>query len=283
MSEDKSSEPGDKSWIEKIAQAFSLEPKTRDDLLELLKVAQQNEVIDAEALSIIEGAMQVADMQAREVMVPRTQMVVVKANSSLSESLPQIIQSGHSRFPLIGETLDEVQGILLAKDLLRLALDKNLDEIDLQSLGRPATVVPESKRLNVLLKEFREQRNHMAIVIDEYGGVAGLITIEDVLEEIVGEIEDEFDTQIDPYIRKLADNDFVIKALTPIDDFNEEFDAKLSDEEFDTIGGLVTQNFGYVPQRNEIATIGNYDFKVLNADNRRIHLLRMSVDTDSGD
>lgn len=277
MNEDQTMEPDDRSWLEKIAHAFSSEPKSRKDLLEILKVAENNDVIDPDALSIIDGAMQVSEMQVREIMVPRTQMTVIKAELPLSEILPQIITTAHSRYPVIGETTDEVLGILLAKDLLPQILENDADEFDITPLLRPATVVPESKRLNVLLREFRENRNHMAIVIDEYGGVGGLVTIEDVLEEIVGEIEDEHDVEPDTYIKKLADNDFIVKALTPIVDFNNSFNAKFSDEEFDTIGGIILQQFGHLPRRNEVVSVEGFQFKVLNADSRQVHLLRMSA------
>jgi magnesium and cobalt transporter len=281
MSEDRPSiDPGQNTWIEKLAHLFSFEPKTRGDLIDALKVAEQNEVIDHDALSIIDGAMNVAEMQVREVMIPRTQMTVIKAEQSLTEFLPQVVKTSHSRYPVIGENHDEVMGILLVKDLLPQILEPN-EDFDLRSLLRPATVVPESKRLNVLLREFRENRNHMAIVIDEYGGVAGLITIEDVLEEIVGEIEDEYDTEPDRYINVLGDNDFIVKALTPIDEFNDQFKTDFSDEEFDTIGGLILQDFGHLPQRNEVAQINGYNFKVINADNRQIHLLRVSGETET--
>lgn len=282
MTEEQSLDTSDKSWLEKIAQAFSGEPKTRGDLLEILKVAEQNKIIDSEAQSIIEGALEVSGQQAREVMIPRPQMVVLKAECSPEEILSKVIQAGHSRFPVVGESNDEVLGILLAKDLLPLALKTNLEDFDLMELIRPATFVPESKRLNVLLKEFRERRKHMAIVIDEYGGVSGLITIEDVLEEIVGEIEDEYDVETDAPIKKLAANDFIIKALTPIEDFNEFFDTKLNEDEFDTIGGLIMSQFGHVPKRNECIEIDNFNFKVLTADKRRVHLLRMNfIETDA--
>jgi magnesium and cobalt transporter len=276
MSDDKSGqESNDKSWIEKIALAFSTEPKTRADLGEILSIARDNEVIDDDAHEIIEGAMKVAEMQARDIMVQRPQMEVIKADASLQEILPQIIHSAHSRYPVIGEKPDDVLGILLAKDLLTQVLEPDLEHFNVASLLRPAIAVPESKRLNVLLREFRENRNHMAIVIDEYGCVAGLVTIEDVLEEIVGEIEDETDQEADSFIRKLGDGDYLVKALTPIDDFNDSFGADFSDDEFDTIGGLVMQQFGYLPGDNEITTLEGYEFKVVNADQRKINSLHV--------
>lgn len=219
--------------------------------------------------------MQVSGMQARDIMVPRPQMAVIKAASGLDEILPQIIRSKHSRYPVIGESPDDVLGILLAKDLLPQILKANCDDFDVRRLLRQSVVVPESKRLNVLLREFRENRNHMAIVIDEYGGVAGLVTIEDVLEEIVGEIEDETDEAEDQFIRRTGEDDFVVRALTPIDAFNEYFDAEFSDEEFDTIGGLVMHAFGYMPARNEVTHIDGFEFQVINADQRKIHSLRL--------
>ncbi len=276
MSEDRTgSENGERSWIDKITLLFSSEPRNRDDLEDVLTVAAENEVIDEDARSIMEGAMQVSDMQARDIMIPRAQMVVIKADNSLEEILPQIISSAHSRYPVVGESTDDVMGMLLAKDLLPQILQSDTEAFDIQDLLRPTMVVPESKRLNVLLREFRENRNHMAIVIDEYGGVAGLVTIEDVLEEIVGEIEDETDAAVDPFIRKISTDDFFIKALTPIDEFNRYFDAGFSDEEFDTIGGLVIQAFGHMPARNETTVVGDFEFKVINADQRKIHSLRM--------
>lgn len=276
MSEDHSdSDSGEKSWLEKIGQLFSSEPRNRNDLEDVLAVAAENELIDEDARSIMEGAMQVSDMQARDIMIPRPQMVVIKAESTLEKILPQIIRAAHSRYPVIGESSDDIQGILLAKDLLPQILNNNHSGFKIESLLRPTVVVPESKRLNVLLREFRENRNHMAIVIDEYGGVAGLVTIEDVLEEIVGEIEDETDAEADSFIRRISDDDFFIKALTPIDDFNEYFESKFSDEEFDTIGGLVIQALGHMPTRNEVAIIADFEFKVINADQRKIHSLRM--------
>lgn len=276
MSEDQSpSESGEKSWLDKIGQLFSREPRTRGDLEDVLAVAAENEVIDDDARSIIEGAMQVSDMQARDIMIPRPQMVLIKAESTLEEILPQIIRAAHSRYPVIGESADDIRGILLAKDLLPQILNSDHSNFKIESLLRPTVVVPESKRLNVLLREFRENRNHMAIVIDEYGGVAGLVTIEDVLEEIVGEIEDETDAEADRFIRRISDEDFFVKALTPIDEFNEYFSTDFSDEEFDTIGGLVIHALGHMPTRNETTVINKFEFKVINADQRKIHSLRM--------
>ena len=269
------SDSSEKSWLERIGQLFSSEPYNQKDLLDVLGVAAENEVIDEDALSIMEGAMQVADMQVRDIMIPRAQMVVIKAECSLENILPQITRSAHSRYPVIGESPDDIMGILLAKDLLPQILSNDHSDFKIESLLRPTVVVPESKRLNVLLREFREKRTHMAIVIDEYGGVAGLVTIEDVLEEIVGEIEDETDAEADRFIRKISDADYFIKALTPIDDFNDYFETTFSDEEFDTIGGLVMQALGHMPTRNEVAVIDKFEFKVINADQRKIHSLRM--------
>jgi magnesium and cobalt transporter len=276
MSEDRAgSDNGERSWIDKITLLFSSEPRNRDDLEDVLTVAAENEVIDEDARSIMEGAMQVSDMQTRDIMIPRAQMVVIKSDNTLEEILPQIIRSAHSRYPVVGESTDDVLGILLAKDLLPQILESDNNEFDIKDLLRPTMVVPESKRLNVLLREFRENRNHMAIVIDEYGGVAGLVTIEDVLEEIVGEIEDETDAAVDPYIRSISADDFFIKALTPIEEFNRYFTTDFSDEEFDTIGGLVIHAFGHMPARNETTEVGDFEFKVINADQRKIHSLRV--------
>ncbi|MEM1144115.1 MAG: transporter associated domain-containing protein [Pseudomonadota bacterium] len=265
----------EKSFLGWIAQAFSSEPRSREDLQGILSLAVENDIIDEDAHSIIEGAMQVSGMQARDIMVPRTQMVCIKAESDLNEILPEIIRSKHSRYPVIGESPDDVLGILLAKDLLPQILMEDNSEFDIRQSLRQSVVVPESKRLNVLLREFRENRNHMAIVIDEYGGVAGLVTIEDVLEEIVGEIEDETDETEDQFIRRIADDDFFVKALTPIEDFNRYFDVAISHDEFDTIGGVVMHAFGHVPTRNEVTRVDGFEFKVINADQRKIHSLRL--------
>jgi len=275
MSEDRSSNE-QKSWFNRLTQAFAHEPKNRKELLEVLREAHQNKLLDSEALAIVEGAIQVADLQVRDIMVPRSQMMSIKANQSPKEFLPAIIEAAHSRYPVVGESLDDVVGILLAKDLLPLILSGEQPNFNIKDLLRPATFVPESKRLNVLLREFRANHNHMAVVIDEYGGVAGLVTIEDVLEQIVGDIEDEHDVEEDSYVKPLPSGDFLVKALTPIDCFNEAFDTTFSDDEFDTVGGLVMSAFGHLPKRNEVTEIGEFRFRVLNADSRRIHLLRLT-------
>lgn len=278
MSEDRSgSYTADRSWIDKIALLFSSEPRSRRDLEDVLTLAVENEVIDQDARNIMEGAMQVSDMQARDIMIPRAQMVFIKADGRLEEILPQIIDASHSRYPVIGDSPDTILGILLAKDLLPQILHPDNGNFSIEKLLRPAMVVPESKRLNVLLREFRENRNHMAIVIDEYGGVAGLVTIEDVLEEIVGEIEDETDTQADRYIHMVDANEFLVKALTPIEEFNAYFECNFSDEDFDTIGGLVIQAFGHMPTRNEETTIDGFKFEVIKADQRKIYTLRLRL------
>ncbi len=266
-----------RSWFGRLAQAFADEPRTQEDLLYLLRESVEDNVLSLEALGIIEGAMQVAEMQVRDVMVPRSQMVVVQVEQSPRDFLPLIISSAHSRFPVIGESPDEVLGILLAKELLPLILEENNDNFDIRNALRPVTVIPESKRLNTLLQEFRATRNHMAVVVDEYGGIAGLITIEDVLEQIVGEIEDETDIDDDDgNIRLFDDNGYIVKALTPIEDFNEYFDVGLPDDDFDTIGGLVTQRFGHLPRKDESVELDEFTIKVLSADNRRIRLLQVS-------
>ena len=276
MSEEGSSSEHPKSWLERLSQAFSGEPNTRDELLELLRSAQQRNLLDIEALSIIEGALNVSDMQVREIMVPRSQVVMVRLDTPPEEFLPVIIESGHSRFPVVGENPDDVVGILLAKDLLPLALAERSGRYNLKDLLRPCTAIPESKRLNVLLQEFRATRNHLAVVYDEYGGVSGIVTIEDVLEQIVGEIEDEFDFEEEDFIKKHDESNYIVKALTPIEEFNAVFDAGFSEEEFDTIGGYVTRFFGHLPKRDERIDIDGFHFKVLNADSRRIRLLQLT-------
>ena len=226
--------------------------------------------------------MQMSKMQVRDIMIPRPQMATVKADQSAAEFMQTITETAHSRFPVMGENPDEIVGILLAKDLLPLAFDSKIEETDIQSILRKPVFVPESKRLSVLLNEFRTNRNHMAIVLDEYGGVAGLVTIEDVLEQIVGEIEDETDIEEDDSnIRTFADQGFIVKALTPVDDFNEHFETTFSEDEFDTIGGIITKKLGHLPCKDEELVIGELKFRILAADNRRIRLIQVSQDTAS--
>jgi magnesium and cobalt transporter len=241
----------------------------------IIRDAAERSLLDAEALSIIDGAMAVSEMQARDIMIPRSQVVFVPDDAAPRDFLPLVIDSQHSRFPVLDEEADDVKGILHAKDLLPLLLSGKVDQFKLRDHMRPAPIIPESKRLNVLLTEFRENRNHMAIVVDEYGGVAGVVTIEDVLEQIVGEIEDEHDVHDDSLIKQLDASAWSVKAVTPIEDFNERFGTQFSDEEFDTIGGIITQRFGHVPQREETITVGRLRFRVLNADSRRIRLLHV--------
>ena len=269
-------ETDDRSWLDRLTQMVTGTPYTRSDLEGLLKLAAENEVIDQDARTIMEGALLVGYMQARDAMIPRAQMVVIRDSATLQEVLPQIIHSGHSRYPVVGDSTDDVKGILLAKDLLPFALEPE-GSFEIAALMRAAVIVPESKRLNVLLREFRQQRNHMAIVIDEYGGVAGLVTIEDVLEEIVGEIEDETDADDEVQIRKLTESTFFVQALTPIEDFNEAFGSTFSDEEFDTIGGLILNAFGRLPNRNETTHLEGFEFKVINSDQRKLNSLRVTI------
>ncbi|MEX0914597.1 MAG: transporter associated domain-containing protein [Wenzhouxiangellaceae bacterium] len=267
---------GGKTWLERLGRMFGADPRSRDDLLDLLHEASERGLIEAETLKMIEGALEVDELQVRDAMIPRSQMVVIHKGDTLDEILPVIIESGHSRFPVVGEDKDEIQGILLAKDLLQLVA-RDSAEIKLADLIRDPVIIPDSKRLNVLLHEFRLSRNHMAIVVDEYGGVAGLITIEDVLEEIVGDIGDEHDADTVEDIQTLDDGRYLVQALTTIDDFNEAFGSEFSDEEFDTIGGLVVSEFGRVPEVDEQIELAGWRFQVTAADDRRLHA--MEVDT----
>ena len=265
-----------RSWLERLGQALQGELKDRDQLVEVLHEAQRNAIIDYDALTMIEGVIGVSEMQVRDIMIPRAQMVVVERDADLKVILQTVVESAHSRFPAVGENRDEVIGILLAKDLLPYFLDGEDNRFNLRDILRPAVFIPESKRLNVLLKEFRASRNHIAIVVDEYGGVAGMVTIEDVLEQIVGEIEDEHDVEEDAYIFEHRNEEYTVKAITPIEDFNDYFQTNFSDEEFDTIGGLVMNGFGHMPKRGEKLDLGDFHFKVLRASNRQIYLLQVS-------
>jgi magnesium and cobalt transporter len=267
---------GNRSWLERLSQALLREPQDREQLVELLRDAEQRNLLDAQALAMIEGVLQISEMQVRDIIIPRAHMIAVEEDHSLQEFLPAVIESGHSRFPVVGENRDEVVGILLAKDLLRYT-NATQQKFNIRDLLRQALFVPESMHLDKLLQEFRRTHNHMAIVVDEYGGVAGLVTIEDVLEQIVGEIEDEYDIDDEAFIKKLSEKQYTLKALTPIEEFNQYFNAQLDDNEFDTIGGLVMHAFGHLPKRGEITEIENFRFKVLHSDNRRIRLLRMTL------
>lgn len=283
MNDNKSSNTSTKApkknkWFSKISERLSTDPQSLTDIMEILRDAEIRNVIDADALSIIEGATQVTDMQVREVMIPRPQMITVKANQDPDEYISSIIESAHSRFPVMGESSDDITGILLAKDLLPLALKGNLKKGDVAELLRPATIIPESKRLNQLLKEFKQTRNHMAIVVDEYGGIAGLVTIEDILEQIVGEIDDEHDIDDEAMIKRLSNGEFNVKALTPIEEFNTYFKVKLPEHEFDTIGGLALKQFGRLPRRGDKTKLYDFTITVLNADNRTIRLLKIEKD-----
>ena len=277
MTDDQSSiDPRPKSWIDKIAQVFSDEPTDTNSLLDLLRNAAQDQLLDSQALSMIEGALQVSSMQVKDIMIPRSQVVSVPADASSDEIVKLVSQSSHSRLPVLGENVDDVKGILLAKDLLQIAIDNQNDTFEIPQIIRRANFVSEDKRLNVLLKEFRETRQHMAIVIDEYGSMCGIVTIEDVLEQIVGDIEDETDVDDENYIKEFDAENHIVKALTPVSEFNEYFKTNLSDEEFSTIGGLVLQEFGRIPERGEKTSIGHFRVTVVNADSRQIKLIKVS-------
>lgn len=271
-----SSQPHQKSLIERISHFLSGEPQDQDDLLEILRESQEKHLLDSDALSMMEGVMQVAEMRVRDIMIPRSQMVVVPKDAELETIFPLVVEFAHSRFPVIEEDRSKVVGILLAKDLLAHALhDKTLK---VENIMRPTCVVPESKRLNVLLKEFRTERNHMAIVVDEYGNASGLVTIEDVLEQIVGKIEDEHDDdEGQEFISQRSEREFIVNALTPIADFNEYFSASFEDNEYDTIGGLIVQQIEHFPKKGEKIELGDFHFEVLRADNRRVHLLKLKI------
>lgn len=278
MSNDSSLNGSTRTWLDRISQVLSSEPQDREELIRLLRGAEKRNLIDVEALAMIEGALQVGEMQVRDIMIPRAQMVVVQEDVPPEEFVAEVIESGHSRFPVIGDSRDEVRGILLAKDLLAyFAKDtsETRDSFDFDDAMRPAVFIPESKRLNVLLKEFRQSRNHMAIVVDEYGGVAGLVTIEDVLEQIVGEIDDEHDYEEDENIKRHRDDRYTVKARTTIEEFDAVFGTKLESPAYETVGGLVLHELGHLPHRGEEFEFQGLEFKVLRADRRRIRLLRV--------
>ena len=257
------------------------EPPNREGLIEILRNAENRNLLDADALLMIEGALHVSETHVRDIMVPRVQMIIIDNNAKPEEILKSVVESGHSRFPVIGDSSDEIEGILLAKDLLNYYADPDKN-FDIKDVMRPTVFIPESKRLNVLLREFRMSRNHMAIVVDEYNGVAGLVTIEDVIEEIIGEIEDEHDREDNEININTHDNNrYTVKALTPISEFNEFFNTEIPDNEYDTVGGFVINTFGYLPKRGEIIDFERFNIKILRADKRRVHLI-LFTQIDSG-
>jgi magnesium and cobalt transporter len=271
------------NWLIALKNRFF---KVKDELAQLLqhlRDAQRKGVINLDALMMIEGVFQVSEMQVRDIMVPRSHLVVIQEDLGVEDMLAIVANSGHSRFPVVDESLDEVVGILLAKDLTHYHDEKSRETFELKDILRPAVFVPESKRLNVLLKDFRESRNHMAMVIDEYGGVAGLVTIEDVLEQIVGEIDDEHDAADVTNIRRSGFQRYSVRGLTPLDEFNQYFDSKLIHEKFETIAGLVTHELGHLPVRGEEVTIDSFHFKIISANSRRINNMQVSLLSENND
>lgn len=269
-----------KSFVDKIIQAFTGEPKSKDELVDVINDAEDRELIKPETKQMIEGVLEVSEMRVRDIMIPRSQIVSLDINQNLEEFLPIILESAHSRFPVVNEDIDHIEGILLAKDLLAFGFGKDFERCTLKELIRPAILVPESKKVEPLLKEFRSKRYHMAIVVDEYGGVSGVVTIEDILELIVGEIEDETDDEIEEEIKHLAGNVYQVKALTDLEDFDEYFNCTFDEADADTIGGIVLQQFGHMPKRGEEVSLGKWSFKVVSADTRRLQMLQVSVPQD---
>jgi magnesium and cobalt transporter len=271
-----------RAWLLGLRKALCVYPKDRHELTVLLHELEQRDLIHPEALAMIEGALLMAEIKVRDIMVPRAQMVMVEADAELDELLPTVIESGHSRFPVLDPKRDQVVGVLLAKDLLSHLAKPTGTRFDLREVLRPPVFIPESKRLQILLREFRGSRNHMAVVVDEYAQVAGLVTIEDVIEQIVGEISDEHDTDEEGYIKKHRDDRYTVKARTPIDEFNRYFKTGFPVEEYDTIGGFLLQAIGHMPARGEAIKLGGLRFTVLRADPRRIHLLRVTRRPERG-
>jgi magnesium and cobalt transporter len=265
--------PAHRTWWDRLGHMFSGEPRNRNELLEELRAAQTNGLLSVDTLTMVEGAIKVTELSVDDVMVPRAQIVMLAVESPLTDILAAVVESGHSRFPVHGEDKDEILGILLAKDVLKFFGAP--EHFDIRAILRPAVLIPESMRLNVLLAEFRLTRNHMALVVDEYGGVAGLITIEDVLEQIVGEIDDEHDEEEPELVHEQPGGDLLVSALTPIADFNEHTGADFSDEEYDTVGGMVTSEFGHLPEAGEEVAIGTFLFHVTEADDRRVQQFRV--------
>ena len=264
-----------KSWLDRIASIFSAEPQDISDLQDIISEAQARNLIDADTKSMLDGVLDVSSMRARDIMVPRSQMATIDIDDSVADMLPILMENNHSRYPVVNEDKDHIEGILLVKDLLQYALDPNVNDWHLRDLLRPAVIIPESKRVDALLKEFRQKRYHMAVVVDEYGGVSGLVTIEDILEQIVGEIEDEHDDEEENDIKKMASRVFQVSALTPLDEFNESFNTTFDEEDADTIGGIVLHAFGHMPAKGESIELEGLTFKVSKANSRRLVQLQV--------
>lgn len=280
MNEDSSRDIGKTGrWLQRLTESLSGEPRDRDELLQMLADAKERGIVDDDDFSMLQGVLEVGEQQVRDIMVTRSQMVVINRDDALEDILAAVIESGHSRFPVVGDDREKVVGILLAKDLLRM-VQEDADHFDIKECLRSAVFIPESKRLNVLLKEFRANHNHMAIVVDEYGGVAGLVTIEDVLEQIVGDIGDEYDIDDEFDIAREDARHFTVRAQTRIADFNEYFATRYSDDEYDTVGGLLLNHLGRLPRRGENVIVDDLEFKMLRGDRRRIELLRITTARD---
>lgn len=279
--EEKKGKQDSKGWFDRLGQILQGEPQDREQLVGLLRDAQSRDLLGADALAMIEGVLLVSEQSVRDIMVSRGQMVVVQRDVPIMEILKVIVDSGHSRFPVVTDDKDEVSGILLAKDLLHFYSNEGA-RFNIREYLRPVVYIPESKRLNTLLAEFRASRNHMAIVVDEYGGVSGLVTIEDVLEQIVGDIDDEHDIDLGSNIFKHDENLYVLRALTSITEFNEYFSADLPSDGVETLAGMVMSEIGHMPRRLEEVTIGQYCFKVLRADNRRVYMLQLQIREGDG-
>jgi magnesium and cobalt transporter len=271
------SREGVMTWLRKFVRDLAGAADDREALVDRMREAREQGLIDADALEMLEGVIEVADLQVRDIMIPRSQMVAVRRDDPADKLLPVVVESGHSRFPVMDDDRDDIVGILLAKDILRAFADESSSGFDIRECMRPVVVVPESKRVNVLLKEFRRNRNHMAIVVDEYGGVSGLVTIEDAIEQIVGDIDDEFDVEEDQDIRQEGGSGFLVRGGTAIEDFNEFFGTELSDEEFDTVAGLVMKQLGHMPRRGESVNIAGMQVRVMRADRRRVEMLKVTL------
>ena len=267
-------------WLRRITQSMAAEPESRAELVKVLREAAGRGLLDADALSMIEGVLAVSDLSVRDIMVPRSQMAIIERDAALDDIVPMVAESGHSRVPVVGDDRDKVVGILLAKDLLKYTVGAERPEFDIRELMRPPVFVPESKRLDVLLREFRSSHNHMAMVVDEYGGVAGLVTLEDVIEQIVGDIDDEYDIEDDQPIKRESERQFIVLALTRLEEFNQYFGTKYEGDGFDTVGGLVLHELGRLPRKGDTFKVNDFEFRVLRADRRRVEALRVTTPKD---